>query len=321
MAFDSIDQALARLKDQPPKHWAGYAGFYSSWLGGYFKEPWAMLVPMDDHGFHRGDGVFEAVRLHQRGYFDLQAHLRRLLNSAEKIGIKPYASLEEIEKIVVELARRCGLENGILRLYMTRGPGGFSPNPEESIATQLYAALTQIKPPDAERYKKGVRCLVSKVIAKDPWFSQIKSLNYLQNVLMRRECAEHGADFGVCVGPTGVICEGATENLLVVTKDGEVLVPRFDYTLRGTTVSLVMKIAEAQAARLAIKSVRFADLTVKDLKGAKEAAFVGTTLGVLPIATVDGQAIGEGKGGPIALALNAALMEKMATDPQVRTVI
>jgi branched-chain amino acid aminotransferase len=317
--WDSIDGAFAKLKQSSKSPWAGYAGFYSSWYGGYFKEPWAMLVPMDDHGFHRGDGVFEAVKIHGHAYFDLQSHLRRLLNSAERIGIAPYGSVEEIQKIVLELAKRCNLDMGILRLYMTRGPGGFSPSPEECTGTQLYAAITVLKPADLSRYRNGVKCMISKTVAKDPFYTGIKSLNYLQNVLMRRECRDGGFDFGVCVDPSGRVCEGATENLLIVNKDMELIVPRFDYTLRGTTVSLVMKIAEEKAGALGLKAVRHGDLTIKDLKTAKELAFVGTTLGVLPVSSLDKEPVGEGRGGPVALTLNDELMKKMALDPAVRT--
>lgn len=318
-SFDSIEDAFKKLKSSDKKYWASYAGFYSSYLGGYFREPWAMTVPLDDHGFHRGDGVFEAVRIHKRAYFDLDAHIERLLKSADSIGLTPFGQPGDIKKIVVELARRCELEAGILRLYMTRGPGGFSPNPEECVRTELYAALTLMKPANPERYSKGVSAFFSQVLAKDPWFSQIKSLNYLPNVLMRRECASRGLDFAISVNGSGVLCEGATENLFILTKGRDLIVPRFDYTLRGTTVRQVMALAENLKSRLNIKSVRFGDLTKGDLTGAEEAAFVGTTLGVLPISSLDGHPLGSGRGGPTALALNEALMEKMSTDQGVRT--
>ena len=302
--WDNIDHALNKLKTSSQAQWSGYAGFYSSWLGGYFNEPWAMVVPMDDHGFHRGDGVFEAVRIHERAYFDLQSHLKRLLNSAQRIGIKPYGSVEELQKILLDLAKRCELNAGLLRLYMTRGPGGFSPNPEESVATQLYAAITSMKPPNMDRYKNGVTCMVSQTGAKDPKYTGIKSLNYLQNVLMRKECHDQGFDFAVCTDVNGKVHEGATENIMIITKNKDMVVPKFDYTLRGTTVTLLMKIAEEKAKDFGLKEVRFADLTVNDVKSASEAAFVGTTLGVLPIASLDKEPIGEGRGGSVCLALN-----------------
>ncbi len=320
MAWDSIETAWNKLKEQPRPHWARYAGFYSSWLGGYFKEPWAMTVPMDDHGFHRGDGVFEAVRIHERAYFDLTSHLERIVSSAQMIGMTELPwTVAVLQKICVELARRCDLNTGILRLYITRGPGGFSPSPGESVGPQLYAAITKLSPPDMDLYKSGVRTMLSTVAAKDPWYAKIKSLNYLQNVLMKQECVGAGFDIAVCQDGNGKICEGATENIMVITPGREMVVPRFDYTLRGTTIRQVMKIAEEMAGTLGLRGVRFGDLTVKDLRESAEAAFVGTTLGVLPIQSLNDEALASAKGAPICLALNAELMRRMASDPAVRT--
>ena len=126
--WSSPSEAFEKLRNARLPHWENYLGFYSSWLNGYFREPWAMLMPVDDHGFHRGDGVFEAVRLQDHAYFDLRAHLTRLKNSAALIGMELPKSIDEIEGICVQLAKLCATSSGILRLYVTRGPGGFSPS-------------------------------------------------------------------------------------------------------------------------------------------------------------------------------------------------
>lgn len=312
--WDSLEGAWSKLKNADLKSWSNYLGFYSSWLGGYFKEPWAMMIPMDDHGFHRGDGVFEAVRVQNGAYIDLYAHLKRMQKSADSIGIKMPKTLEEMEHICVELARRARPELGVLRLYVTRGPGGFSPAPSESIAPQIYACMTRMKNPDERMYKEGARAMISTVAAKDPFWSQIKSCNYLQNVMMKRECQEKGFDFSISVGQDGNLCEGATENLLIVTKAREVLVPKFDYTLRGTTVSEVLKIAEGMPE---VKAARLSDLKLQDLLEAEEAAFVGTTLGVLAIASVDTQVFP--KTRTLIPKLHAELMRRMNSDPRLRT--
>jgi branched-chain amino acid aminotransferase len=278
-----------------------------------------MLLPMDDHGFHRGDAVFEAARLHSGAYFDLKAHLLRLRNSAAKIEMQLPKSIEEISAICVELARRCSVPNAILRLYVTRGPGGFSPSPSEVTGHQIYAALTKIKSPTPEQYSGGVTAMLSTVEAKSPSWAQIKSCNYLQNVLMKQECNRKGMDFAISVDHTGRVCEGATENLMIVGADNEIKVPRFDYTLKGTTVSLVMKLAEELVTTNQVRGVRMADLTVDDLLKAREMAFVGTTLGVLPVRELDGQKIGEGRGGRICQILQSALTQQMQTNSELRT--
>lgn len=280
-----------------------------------------MLMPIDDHGFHRGDAVFEAVRIHNGAYFDLQAHLRRLQTSARAIGMELPQSLEQIQEIVVRLAELCATDNGALRLYVTRGPGGFSPSPREVVGHQIYAAITSFKPPAQDFYEKGCRAMISSIPAKDAFWSQIKSCNYLQNVLMKAECLERGFDFALCLDSDGRLCEGSTENMLLITAAGDLLVPRFDYTLRGTTINIVMKLAEEFIKSGQLRSVKLADITKTDLLEANEAAFVGTTLGVLPITQVEEKPVGKGKVGNLSHQLNQQLMAKMTTDPTLRTPI
>jgi len=78
-----------------------------------------------------------------------------------------------------------------------------------------------------------VSAMFSTVPAKDPFWSQIKSCNYLQNVLMKKECLERGIDFAICLDTQGRLCEGSTENMMLITDDGRMIVPKFDYTLRA----------------------------------------------------------------------------------------
>lgn len=312
-------EALKKLEQSKFPHWENYLGFYSSWLGGYFREPWAMLLPLDDHGFHRGDAVFEAARIHAHAYFDLHSHLRRLERSARAIGMELPKSLDEIESICVNLAKLCDVETGVLRLYISRGPGGFSPNPREVVGHQIYAAITKMKPPADATYASGVTAMFSTVPAKDPFWSQIKSCNYLQNVLMKKESLERGVDFTICLNADGYLCEGSTENMLVITEDKRMIVPSFAYTLHGTTVQIVMNLAEVLVGEGKLKSVGFGDLHKENLLRAREAAFVGTTLAVLPMRSVDGTPIGEGTGGPLALGLNEALLREMSSNADLRT--
>lgn len=318
-SWDSLENAFRSLREAKPSYQDNYLGFYSSWLNGYFREPWGMLMPMDDHGFHRGDGIFEAVRIQNGAYFDLQSHLARLARSAELVGMKLPKSVKEIEAICVELARRCGSKDGLLRLFVTRGPGGFSPSPAEVVGHQIYAIINKLKVPDPKIIESGVRAMICTVAAKDPWWSQIKSCNYLQNVLMKQEVLAKGYDFGISVDSLGRLCEGSTENMMLINQDMELLVPRFDYTLRGTSVMVVMKIAEELKEKLNLKAVRFADVKLADLKAAREAAFVGTTLAVLPIQSIDGHPIGGGRPGPVGKALNLELIRRMNEDPTLRT--
>lgn len=318
MSWDSADQALARLKSKPAPYQDNYLGFYSSYLGGFFKEPWAMQLPIDDHGFHRGDGIFEAVRIFDRAFFELPAHLLRLQRSAQAIDLTLPHTLDEILKICVKLGGLTGTDTGVLRLFATRGPGSFTPNPKDCEAAQFYAVITKLKPLPTLLIDKGARAMISTVAAKDAYFSRIKSFNYLQNVLMKKECVEKGFDFAISVDATGRVCEGATENFAIV-KDGELLIPDFDYTLHGITVTLAMELAEELVKDGTLKAVRTSNLSRGDLAQATEAAVIGTTLGVLPVTSIDGKNVGGGAPGPIFTRLRATVMEAMAKNPKLRT--
>jgi branched-chain amino acid aminotransferase len=312
-------EAIKKLENSDHGYWSNYKGFYSSWLDGYFQEAWAMLMPLDDHGFHRGDGVFEAARIQDGAYIDLDAHLQRLQRSATAIGMELPKSIEEIKEICVNLGRLCQSSNGILRLYVTRGPGGFSPSPKEVIGHQIYVAVTEMKPPPAVQYEEGCNTMFSTVTAKEPFYSRIKSCNYLQNVLMKKECIEKGFDMTICIDSSDHVCEGATENMCVVTHDKRLLVPRFDYTLAGTTVQVAMRLAQELVQSGQLTAVEFADLSKSDVLGAKEAAFVGTTLGVLPIGRIDGHPIADGKAGEVCKVLHQRMMDEFSKNPSLRT--
>lgn len=319
--WSNPQDAMRRLQAAKYSHWGSFKGFYSSWLGGYFQDAWAMLLPMDDHGFHRGDGVFEAARMQGGAYIDLDAHLARLQRSANSIGMTLPKSLEEIKEICINLGRLCQLRSdGILRLYITRGPGGFSPNPYEVVGHQIYVIVTEMKPPPEQHYQRGCRAMFSTIAAKEAFFSRIKSCNYLPNVMMKQECVDKGYDMTLCLDHLDHVCEGATENMCLITLDKRLLVPRFDYTLAGTTIQVMMKLAEELVQSGELASVSFTDLHKSDVLQAAEVAFVGTTLGVLPVGEIEGHVIGDGNGaGPICHILHSRLMHAFDTDASLRT--
>lgn len=319
LKWDSVAEAWQKLSSQQEPYWGKYKGFYSSYLGGFFCEPYAMVLPLDDHGFHRGDGVFEAVRAVNGAYFDLDTHLERLETSANALGLHLPHSLEFIHDICVQLARRVGEPDGLLRLFVTRGAGSFSPNPFDSQHPGLYAVWTALAPPSESLYQNGCRAMLSEVQAKDPFWSQIKSFNYLPNVLMKKQCVEAGYDLAIGLTREGWVAEGATENLFVVDQNDRLWVPPFDYTLRGTTVRVVMELAKELVKKGRLKDVGHHNLSREDLLSARELAFVGTTLAVLPVCSIDSQPIGDGSVGPIARELGTLLREVMSRSTTHRT--
>lgn len=304
LSTDDVMKALASHNHPSRK----YAAMYSSWLGGITTDPNLMFVPIDDHGFHRGDAVFEAAKAVNGKVYALDRHLDRMHISAGKIGIEMPKNLREI---ALETTRAAKLPNCILRYYVSRGPGGFTTNPYESVGAQTYLVITPLAPPPLGKYENGVSAKISTVPIKEGFFSTVKSCNYLPNVMMKKEALDNKVDFTVSVDKDGVIAEGSTENFAIVDKNGDLVVPAFENTLRGITLIRAMELAEKNK----VARVRHGKLTKQDVWGAREAMFLGTTLDCLPCTTFEGQQIGTGKRGEIAKRLQDLLEDDIANGP------
>src|SRR6185312_6274247 len=106
--------------------------------GGIVIDPALMIVPLDDHIVHRGDGIFEAARMTAKGFYLLKPHLDRLARSADLIGLKLPKTVQEIAAICEELREVTRLPSGgALRIFVSRGPGDFSPSPYTTVGSQL----------------------------------------------------------------------------------------------------------------------------------------------------------------------------------------
>ena len=326
----SLDQVLQKLREKPIASRAGYMAMYSTWFGGITTDPQVMMVPIDDHIVHRGDGVFEAAKCVNGKIYALRPHLERLKTSAAKISLTLPHSIGEIEKIAVETTRAAcansdsGSLNAILRLYISRGPGGFTANPYESVGSQMYLVITPYKPVPSEKHESGVKVKISEVGIKEGFFSQVKSCNYLPNVLMKKESVDWGVDFTVTRDEDGIIAESSTENFAIVSKTGELIVPSFDRTLRGITALRAMELAKSLVksgdSSGSLTEIRNGNLRLEDVREAREAMMLGTTLDCLPVTSFEGAAVGDGRVGPICREILRLLKNDMSEGPSLHKV-
>lgn len=284
---------------------------YASYFDGLVTDPAAMFIPVDDHMVHRGDGIFEAARFHNGRVFDLEGHLARLMKSAELISLKMKWTIAEIANLVQAVVNKSPGEDGMLRIFVSRGYGDFSPNPYSTTGTQLIIVSMPFKSLPREKYEQGVSIMFSKVAWKPGFFAQVKSCNYLPNVLAKKESVDAGVDFSIGLNSEGYISEGPTENIMMLSADRVLVAPPFDYTLRGTTLLQVLDLARKMSSELNVKDVVSRPVTAVELASAAEVMMVGTTLGVLPVSQVAGKPVGSGRGGPVGLRLNEALSKLM----------
>lgn len=282
-----------------------YRAMYSSIFEGTVTQPDLMIIPIDDHMVHRGDGIFEALRFSSKGVFLFNEHIDRLFVSADYISLNMPWDKSEIKALCEAVIQASKLVVGQLRLFISRGPGDFSPNPYSTVGSQLFIVAMPFKKMDQKFYEEGAKLLISDSAIKPGIFPKIKSCNYLPNVLMKKEAIDKKVDFVVNKSADSYIAEGPTENIMILDKDNNLIAPDFDYTLRGTTLLKTLQIAEKLKAELSLNSIGLQNIREKDLLEAKEIMMVGTTLGVLPVTEVNGQT--RGQVGPVSRKLHQEL--------------
>ncbi|WP_018124587.1 aminotransferase class IV [Desulfovibrio oxyclinae] len=268
--------------------------FYEQRVGVICKDPKLMLMPWDDHLVHRGDGVFEAMKWVNGKLYQLGAHLERMKRSAKAIHLTPPCSWDELSQTILDVARAAESDSGMIRVLLGRGPGGFGIDPAECPVASLYVAAFDFQPKPDSFYEKGSTAFKTSVPAKQPYLAAIKSIDYLPNVLMKREAAEKGYDYPFCFDEHGLLAEGATENVCIVDKNGKVHIPEFTNALAGTTLMRVVDLIKDEM------DIIFRGITEHEILEAKEVIIVGTTGDAIPVVRFNGKPIHDVRPGPVA---------------------
>jgi branched-subunit amino acid aminotransferase/4-amino-4-deoxychorismate lyase len=310
--FKSLD-----LEERPWQD--NYLAMYSTLWQGVVTDPHLMMVPMDDHLVHRGDGVFDVIRCVEGKIYQLEAHLQRLEGSAKAISLPMPAQYKQVREIVKALIVKCGVKDCIIRIILSRGPGGFSTNPFECPSSQMYINIIRYQSPPEKYYQEGISTVTSQVPIKNAYFARIKSCNYLPNVLMKMEALNRGCPYAVGVDNEDGLAEGSTENVVVLTRDDILKFPHFARTLAGITAKRVFELAEVLVRERQIAGVRFDPIPLDDAHSAKEMMLLGTSINVLPIVGHDGRQVGQGVPGPVYRKLSDLLQRDMTENAELLT--
>ena len=292
-----------------------FFAFYSSVWDAVTTDPSLMLVPVDDHLVHRGDGVFDSAKCIGGKVFNFDAHLARLLRCAEAIGIRSPWSAADIKAISYETIAAGGHPDCSLRIIIARGPGSMGVAASDCPSPSLYIATYRTGPVFMDSHPNGASLVRSELAAKLPRFATVKSCNYLQNVLMKTELAMRGADFICSFDKAGFLAEGPTENDGVVMADGVLAFPKPDNILAGTTMMRCLAYGEKLAKQGLIAGVARRDITEEDMFAAREIIACGTTIHVVSVTSYEGKPVADGKPGPVAASLGRMLEEEMGLNP------
>ncbi|TAL10621.1 MAG: branched-chain-amino-acid transaminase [Nitrospirae bacterium] len=261
------------------------------------------VVSVFDHGFLYGDGVFETLRAYRGRVFQLSEHLNRLERSAARIQLALPAGRDQMAGLVREFLQRNHLQEASLRITVSRGAGEIGLDPTLCKAPTLVIIARPFQPYPESLYTEGVLVIVARTRRNLPEAlpPQVKSLNFLNNILAKMEAKAAGAHEALMLNHRDELTEGTTSNVFVV-QQGRVRTPAVEYgILEGITRGWVLQLA----AELGIPSEE-TRLTVEDLLRAEECFLTNTTQEVLPVTRVDGQLIGNGRPGGITRRLHAS---------------
>jgi branched-chain amino acid aminotransferase len=272
------------------------------YIDGSFVDSADAKVSVFDHGLLYGDGIFEGIRAYNGRVFKLDEHIERLYNAAKAIALDIPLSREEMGEVVLESCRRNGIADGYIRLVVTRGRGDLGLSPKKCPKPTVFCIAATITLYPAELYEKGLNIMTAtqrrnKATIIDP---QIKSLNYLNNILARIEADRVGAAEALMLTEDGLVAECTADNIYIVRK-GEIWTPPIHLgILEGITRSTVIELAEKNGY-----TVREKEFTVFNLITADECFLTGTAAELIAVTEIDGKVIGTGKAGPVTKALLA----------------
>ena len=251
-------------------------------------------ISVFDHGLLYGDGVFEGIRVYNGRIFELEAHINRLYASARVIRLVILMSKDELVGAVEKTVEANGVRDGYIRLVATRGIGTLGLNPFVCKNARLFIIADNIQLYPEELYEKGMKVISSTTVRNHPLAipPQIKSLNYLNNILAKIEALDRDVPEAIMYNHQGYVAEATGDNVFIVKNSCIYTPPTEAGALEGITRGVVIKLAREENLQLVEKN-----LTRFDLYTCDEFFLTGTAAEVIGIVEIDGRIIGNGRPG------------------------
>jgi branched-chain amino acid aminotransferase len=278
-------------------------------INGVITPPEDAKISVLDHGLLFGDSVYETLRTYQGKPFLFSRHFARLEHSARGIDLKlPWGKSKTLEEIV----RTLGPAESRIRLVVTRGVGEVSPDTETCLDPMVVIIVVPLVLLSEGIYQQGVPVVVSS-LRRGGRFADIKTGSLIQQVLARREAESKGAFEAILLTPEGKLSDGITSNIYMV-RDGKLLTPSHDAGIvEGITRGVVLDLAREAGMEVIEGFFEVADIAIAD-----EMFLTSSTREVVPIVSVEGNPIGNGRPGPVTKQLldsyRAAVQRLMAED-------
>ncbi|PRD40906.1 D-amino acid aminotransferase [Phyllobacterium phragmitis] len=272
------------------------------YVNGAFLPIETASIPVMDRGFLFGDGIYEVTALIEGHLADNEAHLRRLDRSLREIEIPNPHSQEKWTAIQQELVMRNGLTEGLIYIEVTRGVS------ERDFLSPADLKPTVVMFTQAKSVRANAALSKGADVITVPdlrWARRdIKSTSLLAQVLAKRAAAEAGASEAWMV-EDGAVTEGASSTAFIVTQSGEIVSrPLSHAVLPGVTRRAILRLVDERNLTFVERT-----FTVEEALRAREAFFTSASTIVMPVVSIDGQPVGDGKPGPLALQLRELYIE------------
>lgn len=264
------------------------------------------VVPVFDHGFVYGEGVYETLRTYNRVPFLYERHARRLRQSAERLALPVPLDddtlLRKITDTMEAAAARVSSDEWYIRILLTRGIGELSYDLRATPQPTLVLIVKPFDPPPARVFADGIAIALVDILRNHPGSvnPSIKSNNLLNNALAMQAAHRHHADEALMCNYRGELSECAQANFFMV-RDGVALTPTASAgLLEGVTRAYLFEVGRDVGVEM-----REDVLFPGDLEGADEAFITSTTRELSPVVRINDRAVGSGKPGPVTKRLLA----------------
>ncbi len=270
------------------------------YLNGIFVDRDKAVVSVFDHGLLYGDGVFEGIRSYDGLVFKLREHIDRLFEGAHTIMLAIPHTKSQLADIVRQSLRVNKLRDAYVRLVVTRGEGDLGLDPRKCRKPTVFVIADKISLYPKALYERGLSLITVATQRNVPEAlnPQIKSLNYLNNILAKIEATTAGYEEAIMLSHSGYVTECTGENIFIVKGRALLTPPPYVGVLRGITRRTVMELGGEQGL-----DVREDLLTRYDLFNADEVFLTGTAAEIVPVVKIDGRVIGKGSPGPVTASL------------------
>lgn len=273
--------------------------------GKFFAKEKAM-VSVFDHGLLYGDGVFEGIRAYNGRVFKLKEHVDRLWESAHTLMLVIPMTKGEMVDAITKTLKKNKLRDAYIRVIATRGVGDLGLDPRKCPKASVIIIADKIKLYPESLYQKGLEIISVATSRTHPETvnPQIKSLNYLNNILAKIEAINSGYEEALMLNTHGYVSECTGENIFILRGNELLTPPAHLGILRGITRACAMEIGTSLGL-----DVREEVLTRHDIYNADEMFLTGTAAEIVPVVKVDNRVIGTGKPGRRTAEIRSAFRD------------